>query len=111
MEKIKVLLIDENFINLARKKVNNDNIIINIHSLDKSKTGIIYYSDEYGYEFDGLFLGIQFVDEVIDPYDKLELIISDDNIQFTAEFGLYKDFVDYERITIDSDLITIQEYE
>ena len=105
MEKIKVLLIDENFINLARKKVNNDNIIINIHSLDKSKTGIIYYSDEYGYEFDGLFLGI------IDPYDKLELIISDDNIQFTAEFGLYKDFVDYERITIDSDLITIQEYE
>lgn len=111
MKKIKVLIIDENFINLARKKVNNDNIIINIHSLDKSKTGIIYYSDEYGYEFDGLFLGIQFIDEVIDPYDKLELIISDDNIKFTAEFDLYKDFVDYERITIDSDLITIQEYE
>lgn len=110
MKKIKVLIIDENFINLARKKVNNDNIIINIHSLDKSKTGIIYYSDEYGYEF-GLFLGIQFIDEVIDPYDKLELIISDDNIKFTAEFDLYKDFVDYERITIDSDLITIQEYE
>lgn len=110
MKKIKVLRIDKNFINLARKKVNNYDIIIIIHSLDKSKTGIIYYSDEYTYEFDGLFLGVQFVDGTIDPYDALELIISDDNIKFTAEFDLYKDFVDYERITIDDELVTIQKW-
>lgn len=116
MKNIKILRIDDEFIKKAQNIVNNKNIIITIHSLDKSKTGIIYYEEDgYSYDysnysFDGIFLGI--VND--EPFDYMEIIISDD-IQFTREFSLYKGFLNYEEITIDdvlqNEYVTIEEWD
>lgn len=106
MEKIKVLHIDKDFINLAKRKINSENITIKIYSSDKSKIGFINYSED-GFYFEGGFFQLYNYE---DMPDYVYVLILNDTLKLSWEFNTYKDYLDYEDITLDDSLIAIEEW-
>lgn len=113
MEKIKVLRIDKDVIKFAKEKIKSEDIVITINTLNKHNFGRLYYSAQDGFCCDGLFQGKNFLDfQEEDGYvDYFYIIITEDNLNVSIEYNMFKDYLNFEEIRIDNDLIKIEVWE
>ncbi len=113
MEKIKVLRIDKDVIKLAKDKIASEDIIITVNTLNKQNFGRLYYSSKDGFYADGLFQGNNYLDfrDEEGYVDYFYIIITEDDLKVSIEYNMFKDYLNFEEISIDNDLIKIDVWE